>query len=37
VAGADLIYMTAPDHRDNRTLIVISAMSQPLLEYLAAT
>jgi hypothetical protein len=35
VPGADLIYMTVPDHRDNRALIVIRAMSRPLLEYLA--
>jgi hypothetical protein len=37
VPGADLIFMTLPDHRDNRALIVISAMSQPLLQYLAET
>jgi hypothetical protein len=36
VPGAELISMTLPDFRDNRALIVISAMSQPLLEYLAA-
>jgi hypothetical protein len=35
VPDADLIFMTIPDHRDNRALIVISAMSRPLLEYLA--
>lgn len=35
VPGAELIYMTLPDFRDNRALIVISAMSRPLLEYLA--
>ena len=35
VPDANLIFMTLPDHRDNRTLIVISAMSRPLLEYLA--
>lgn len=35
VPGAELIYATVPDHRDNRALIVISAMSRPLLEYLA--
>jgi hypothetical protein len=34
VAGAELIYATSPDQRDNRALIVISAMSRPLLEYL---
>jgi hypothetical protein len=36
VPGAELIYMTAADHRDNRALIVISSMSRPLLDYLAA-
>lgn len=36
VPGAELIFMTVPDHRDNRALIVISSMSGPLLEYLAA-
>lgn len=36
VDGAELIFMTAPDHRDNRTLIVISKMSRPLLDYLAS-
>jgi hypothetical protein len=35
VARAELIYETVPDHRDNRALIVISAMSRPLLNYLA--
>ena len=35
VTDAELISMTLPDHRDNRALIVISAMSRPLLEYLA--
>ena len=35
VEGAELIYMTIPDFRDNRALIVISEMSVPLLEYLA--
>ena len=35
VADADLIFMTLPDYRDNRALIVIRAMSAPLLEYLA--
>ena len=35
VVDAQLIFMTLPDHRDNRALIVISAMSTPLLEYLA--
>jgi hypothetical protein len=37
VADAELIFMSLPDYRDNRTLIVISEMSQPLLEHLAAT
>lgn len=36
VPDAELIFMTVPDHRDNRALIVISAMSRPLLEYLAS-
>jgi hypothetical protein len=36
VLGAELIYRTVPDHRDNRALIVIGSMSRPLLEYLAA-
>lgn len=36
VPGAELIYQTVPDYRDNRALIVLSAMSRPLLEYLAA-
>jgi hypothetical protein len=35
VPDARLIFMTVPDHRDNRALIGISAMSRPLLEYLA--
>jgi hypothetical protein len=35
VEGARLIFMTGPDHRDNRALIVISQMSRPLLDYLA--
>src|SRR5687768_13351469 len=35
VPGAGLIYMTMPDHRDNRALIAISAMSRPLLDALA--
>ena len=35
VADANLIYMTLPDHRDNRALIVFSEMSRPLLDYLA--
>src|SRR4051794_32704417 len=34
--GAELIYMTVADQRDNRALLVISAMSRPLLDYLAA-
>jgi hypothetical protein len=32
---ADLIFQTTPDHRDNRAMITISEMSQPLLEALA--
>ena len=35
VPGAEHIFMTLPDHRDNRTLIVISEMSRPLLDALA--
>jgi hypothetical protein len=35
VSKAELIYMTAPDHRDNRALIVMSAMDRSLLDYLA--
>jgi hypothetical protein len=35
VVDAQLIYMTLPDHRDDRTLITISRMSRPLLEELA--
>jgi len=31
-----LMLMTLPDHRDNRALIGMSAMSRPLLDYLAA-
>ena len=33
--GAQLIYATTPDYRDNRTLIVVRAMSQPLLDALS--
>jgi hypothetical protein len=36
VPGAELIYSTVPDWRDNRALIVISAASQPLLDALTA-
>jgi hypothetical protein len=36
VPGSELIYATSPDQRDNRALIVISATSPSLLEYLAA-
>lgn len=36
VPGAELIYSTVPDWRDNRALIVISATSQPLLDALTA-
>ena len=35
VPGAELIYGTSPDHRDNRTLIFISEVSRPLLDALA--
>lgn len=35
VTDAQLIYMTYPDQRDNRTLITVSRMSRPLLEELA--
>ena len=35
VPGAELVFMTLPDYRDNRTLIVISELSRPLLDYLA--
>jgi hypothetical protein len=35
VPKAELIYMAAPDHRDNRVLIVMSAMDRSLLDYLA--
>ena len=34
VPGAELIYATVPDWRDNRAMIVISASSQPLLDAL---
>lgn len=36
VPGAELIYATVPDWRDNRAMIVISAPSQPLLDALIA-
>ena len=36
VPGAELIFSTVPDWRDNRALIVISAASQPLLDALTA-
>jgi hypothetical protein len=36
VVDAKLIYETLPDYRDNRAMIVLSAMSQPLLDYLSA-
>ena len=36
VPGAELIYATVPDYRDNRVMIVISAASQPLLDALTA-
>jgi hypothetical protein len=35
VVDAELIYAVVPDHRDNRTMIVISKMTRPLLEELA--
>ena len=35
VPDADLIYQIVPDQRDNKTMIVISEMSRPLLEALA--
>lgn len=35
VPGAELIYKTMPDHRDNRTLLVIRASNAALLEALA--
>lgn len=35
VENAHLIFMTLPDYRDNRALIVMSAMDRTLLEYLA--
>ena len=34
VPKSELIYSTMPDHRDNRALIVMSAMDQSLLDYL---
>ena len=36
VPGGDLVISVGPDLRDNRTMIVINAMSRPLLDYLAA-
>jgi hypothetical protein len=36
VVDSALIYETLPDYRDNRALIVVSAMSQALLDYLTA-
>jgi hypothetical protein len=35
VVDAELIHIVVPDQRDNRTMIVISEMSRPLLEELA--
>jgi hypothetical protein len=35
VPDSELIFSTSPDHRDNRALIVISATSASLLQYLA--
>jgi len=34
VVDAGLIYETIPDYRDNRALLVLKAMSQPLVDYL---
>lgn len=36
IEGAELIFMSGQDHRDNRALIAIREMSRPLLDYLAA-
>jgi len=36
VPDSELIFATVPDHRDNRVLIMISAASPALLEYLAS-
>ena len=36
VADADLIYQTAPDHKSNRIVITMSAMSERLLKTLAS-
>ena len=36
VPGAELIFGAGPDQRDNRTLIMVSAMSRTLLDALAA-
>jgi hypothetical protein len=36
VPGAELLYATVPDWRDNRALLVISGSSQPLLDALVA-
>ena len=36
VPGADLIYKTYPDHRDNRTVISIAEMNEALLNELAS-
>ena len=35
VPDAKLLFQTIPDQRDNRALLVIQAMSRPLLDYLA--
>jgi len=35
VSDAELIFMVMPDQRDNRTLVVMSELSRPLLEELA--
>jgi hypothetical protein len=36
VPGAELIFATVPDWRDNRAMIIIRSMSQPLLDALVA-
>jgi len=36
VPGSEFLYGTGPDQRDNRTLLTISQLSRPLVEYLAA-
>jgi len=36
IPNSALIYATSPDHRDNRTMVVIRVTSPSLLEYQAA-